>query len=201
MAMGGVGEPGGGPGPREGPAPLGAPLPIFRWEQIRQHDLPGDKWLVIERRVYDISRWAQRHPGGSRLIGHHGAEDATDAFHAFHQDLRYVRKFLKPLLIGELAPEEPSHDGVQNAQLIEDFRALRQAAEDMKLFEADTTFFAFLLGHILAMELLAWLIIYLLGPGWVSSILAALILAISQVTLRLHSRYGVQNILGQFFYE
>lgn len=76
-AMGGVGEPGGGPGPREGPAPLGAPLPTFRWEQIRQHDLPGDKWLVIERRVYDISRWAQRHPGGSRLIGHHGAEDAT----------------------------------------------------------------------------------------------------------------------------
>ena len=70
-AMGGVGEPGGGP------AQLGAPLPTFRWEQIRPHNLPGDKWLVIERRVYDISRWAQRHPGGSRLIGHHGAEDAT----------------------------------------------------------------------------------------------------------------------------
>lgn len=70
-AMGGVGEPGGGP------AQLGATLPTFRWEQIRPHNLPGDKWLVIERRVYDISRWAQRHPGGSRLIGHHGAEDAT----------------------------------------------------------------------------------------------------------------------------
>uniref|UniRef100_A0ABK0LWF0 Fatty acid desaturase 3 n=1 Tax=Rattus norvegicus TaxID=10116 RepID=A0ABK0LWF0_RAT len=103
-----------------------------------------------------------------------------DAFHAFHQDLHFVRKFLKPLLIGELAPEEPSQDGAQNAQLIEDFRALRQAAEDMKLFEADTTFFALLLGHILAMELLAWLLVYLLGPGWVSSVLAALILAISQ---------------------
>ncbi|KAK2100351.1 Fatty acid desaturase 3 [Saguinus oedipus] len=71
--MGGVGE----PGPREGPAQPGAPLPIFCWEQIRAHDQPGDKWLVIERRVYDISRWEQRHPGGSRLIGHHGAEDAT----------------------------------------------------------------------------------------------------------------------------
>lgn len=70
-AMGGVGEPG------RGHAQPGAPLPTFRWEQIRQHNLPGDKWLVIERRVYDISRWAQRHPGGSRLIGHHGAEDAT----------------------------------------------------------------------------------------------------------------------------
>lgn len=69
--MGDVGEPG------RGPAQPGAPLPTFRWEQIRPHNLPGDKWLVIERRVYDISRWAQRHPGGSRLIGHHGAEDAT----------------------------------------------------------------------------------------------------------------------------
>lgn len=76
-AMGGVGEADGGPGPHEGPAQLGAPLPTLRWEQIRSHNLPGDKWLVIERRVYDISRWAQRHPGGSRLIGHHGAKDAT----------------------------------------------------------------------------------------------------------------------------
>uniref|UniRef100_A0A8C5YQA3 Fatty acid desaturase 3 n=1 Tax=Marmota marmota marmota TaxID=9994 RepID=A0A8C5YQA3_MARMA len=105
---------------------------------------------------------------------------ARDAFRAFHQDLNFVRKFLQPLLIGELAPEEPSQDGPQNVQLIEDFRALRQAAEDMKLFEADPTFFALLLGHILAMEVLAWLIVYLLGPGWVPSTLAALILAVSQ---------------------
>nr|KAF6437572.1 fatty acid desaturase 3 [Molossus molossus] len=161
--MGGVGEPGGGPGPREGPAQLGAPLPAFRWEQIRPHNLPGDKWLVIERRVYDISRWAQRHPGGSRLIGHHGAEDATDAFHAFHQDLNFVRKFLQPLLIGELAPEEPSQDGPRNAQLVEDFRALRQAAKDMKLFEANLTFFALVLGHILAMESQTWCLQHDLG--------------------------------------
>uniref|UniRef100_A0A2K5SAW6 Fatty acid desaturase 3 n=1 Tax=Cebus imitator TaxID=2715852 RepID=A0A2K5SAW6_CEBIM len=174
--MGGVGE----PGPRQGPAQPGAPLPIFCWEQIRAHDQPGDKWLVIERRVYDISRWEQRHPGGSRLIGHHGAEDATDAFRVFHQDLDFVRKFLQPLLIGELAPEEPSQDGPLNTQLVEDFRALHQAAEDMKLFDASPTFFAFLLGHILAMEVLAWLLIYLLGPGWVPSTLAAFILAISQ---------------------
>lgn len=39
-----------------------------------------------------------------------------DAFHAFHQDLHFVRKFLKPLLIGELAPEEPSQDGAQNVR-------------------------------------------------------------------------------------
>jgi cytochrome b involved in lipid metabolism len=74
-------------------------------------------WLVIER---DISRWVQRHPRGSRLIGHHSAEVAKDAFHTFHQDLHFVHKFLWPLLIGELAPKEPSQDGAQNTQLIKD---------------------------------------------------------------------------------
>lgn len=79
---------------------------------------------------------------------------------------------------------------------------MRQAAEDMKLFEADTTFFALLLGHILAMELLAWLIIYLLGPGWVSSILAALILAISQVTKTTQQTWGLEHVETQdgFFF-
>ncbi|XP_034788658.1 fatty acid desaturase 3 isoform X2 [Pan paniscus] len=117
---------------------------------------------------------------GSRGRGEALRDAQQDAFRAFHQDLNFVRKFLQPLLIGELAPEEPSQDGPLNAQLVEDFRALHQAAEDMKLFDASPTFFAFLLGHILAMEVLAWLLIYLLGPGWVPSALAAFILAISQ---------------------
>ena len=72
---------------------------------------------------------------------------------------------------------------------MEDFRALRQAAEDMELFEAKPAFFALLLGHILAMEVLAWLLIYLFGPGWVPSTLAALVLATSQVTPALFCRH------------
>ncbi|XP_014400032.1 PREDICTED: fatty acid desaturase 3 [Myotis brandtii] len=68
----------------------------------------------------------------------------------------------------------------RQVQLVEDFRALRQAAEDMKLFEAQPAFFTLLLVHILAMELLAWLIVYLLGPGWLPSTLTALILTVSQ---------------------
>lgn len=85
---------------------------------------------------------------------------------------------------GALLPCLIGHSPCQ-AQLVQDFRALRQAAQDMKLFEASPTFFALVLGHILAMEVLAWLIIYLLGPGWVPSALTALILAISQVILAL----------------
>lgn len=40
-----------------------------------------------------------------------------DAFAAFHPDPKFVQKFLKPLLIGELAATEPSQDRNKNVRL------------------------------------------------------------------------------------
>jgi hypothetical protein len=39
-----------------------------------------------------------------------GISDLQDAFRAMHLDLDIVKLYLKPLLIGELAPEEPSQE-------------------------------------------------------------------------------------------
>ena len=39
--------------------------------------------LQIEGKVYDVSEFARRHPGGS-IIQHNVGADATDVFHAFH---------------------------------------------------------------------------------------------------------------------
>jgi len=41
-----------------------------------------------------------------------------EAFVAFHPDQKFVRKFLKPLLIGELAVTEPSQDPKKNVNVI-----------------------------------------------------------------------------------
>ncbi|XP_063584098.1 acyl-CoA 6-desaturase isoform X3 [Pongo abelii] len=100
----------------EGAAEREVSVPTFSWEEIQKHNLRTDRWLVIDRKVYNITKWSIQHPGGQRVIGHYAGEDATDAFRAFHPDLEFVGKFLKPLLIGELAPEEPSQDHGKNAQ-------------------------------------------------------------------------------------
>ncbi|XP_042322819.1 acyl-CoA 6-desaturase-like isoform X3 [Sceloporus undulatus] len=92
----------------------------------------------------------------------------------------FVRKFLKPLLIGELAPGEPSQDRGKNAQLVEDFRALRKTAEDMNLFKASPTFFSLCLGHILVLETLAWLMVSYYGTSWITTFILIIILATSQ---------------------
>ncbi|NXW91676.1 FADS2 desaturase, partial [Alopecoenas beccarii] len=157
-----------------------AQVRFYTWEEIQKHNLRTDKWLVIERKVYNVTKWANRHPGGQRVISHCAGEDATDAFQAFHINPTLVQKFLKPLLIGELAPGEPSHDRDKNSQLVEDFRTLRKTAEDMNLFRASPLFFSLYLGHIIVMEVLAWLMLSYFGTGWITTLILACILTTSQ---------------------
>lgn len=61
----------------EGAAEREAPMPTFSWEEIQKHNLRTDQWLVIDRKVYNITKWSNRHPGGRRVIGHYAGEDAT----------------------------------------------------------------------------------------------------------------------------
>ncbi|KAK6472899.1 fatty acid desaturase 2 isoform X1 [Huso huso] len=166
------GECGGGGG--------GKRLGVYTWEEVQKHALKTDKWLVIERKVYNITDWAKRHPGGVRVISHYAGEDATDAFQAFHPEPEFVRKFLKPLLIGELAPGEPSQDRDKNSEMLADFRALRSTVERMGLFRTDPVFFSLHLLHIILLEVGSWLMLWYLGVNWATTLLCVLILTTSQ---------------------
>lgn len=60
--------------------PVSAFLQLFTWEDIRIHNGRGqgqEQWLVIDRKVYDVSEFSKRHPGGSRVISHYAGQDAT----------------------------------------------------------------------------------------------------------------------------
>ncbi|XP_071260641.1 acyl-CoA Delta-6 desaturase-like [Salvelinus alpinus] len=167
------GDRGGGGGGRGGSA-------VYTWEEVQRHSHRGDQWLVIDRKVYNITQWAKRHPGGIRVISHFAGEDATDAFSAFHPDPHFVRKFLKPLLIGELATTEPSQDHGKNAALVQDFQALRDRVESEGLLRARLLFFSLYLGHILLLEALALGLLWVWGTSWSLTLLCSLMLATSQ---------------------
>uniref|UniRef100_A0A8D1PUY8 Acyl-CoA 6-desaturase n=2 Tax=Sus scrofa TaxID=9823 RepID=A0A8D1PUY8_PIG len=63
----------------EGATEREAQMPTFSWEEIQKHNLRTDKWLVIDRKVYNVTKWSSRHPGGHRVISHYAGEDATGA--------------------------------------------------------------------------------------------------------------------------
>ena len=50
---------------------------MFSWEEIKSHDSNNDRWIVIGGQVYDVTDWSRRHPGGSRMLGLYGGQDAT----------------------------------------------------------------------------------------------------------------------------
>ncbi|VDP67887.1 unnamed protein product [Echinostoma caproni] len=77
------------------------------WTEIEQHSSKHDRWIVMENKVYDVSKWQNRHPGGRKIIGHYAAQDATvEAFIAFHKDLEIAKKYLKAYFIGDLETSE-----------------------------------------------------------------------------------------------
>lgn len=53
---------------------------LFTWEEIGIRNGRGqgrEQWLVIDRKVYDVSEFSKRHPGGRRVISHYAGQDAT----------------------------------------------------------------------------------------------------------------------------
>lgn len=52
-------------------------LTMYSWQEIQRHNQEADQWLVINRKVYDVTDWAKRHPGGHQVLNHYAGEDAT----------------------------------------------------------------------------------------------------------------------------
>nr|QAY29224.1 fatty acid desaturase [Atherina presbyter] len=171
---------GGGQQTDHGEPHSGGDAGVYTWEEVQKHSSRNDQWLVINRKVYNITQWAKRHPGGFRVIRHYAGEDATEAFTAFHPDLKFVQKFLKPLLIGELKATEPGLDHSKNAAITQDFDILRAQAEKQGLFQAKPLFFCLHLGHILVLEALAWLMVWLWGTSWTLTFVCSVMLATAQ---------------------
>ncbi|XP_053835242.1 acyl-CoA (8-3)-desaturase-like isoform X1 [Vidua macroura] len=154
-------------GPSEkGTGPVLALPQLFTWEEIRIHNGRGqgrEQWLVVDRKVYDVSQFSKSHPGGSRVISHYAGQDATDAFVAFHNDKSLVKKYLKSLLIGELAPDQPSFESNKKKSLLEDFRELRCTIEKMGLLRPNYFFFFLIFLHLLVLDAASWLVVWYFG--------------------------------------
>jgi len=154
----------------------GEPRPLYTWDEVREHATKdNDRWFVIDGEVYDITRWAGKHPGGSRVITHYAGQDATEAFNAFHNDPKFARKYMKALHIGSLRPQEAADPDIKK-----DMANLRETAENMGLFRPSITFFSVMIGHILMFEVFAYLTLWYFGTGWLPWLVSILCYSIVQ---------------------
>lgn len=54
-------------------------------EEVAQHNTPASLWVIMNRKVYDVTAFHKRHPGGPNMLLQMGGKDATAAAAAAHK--------------------------------------------------------------------------------------------------------------------
>ena len=54
-------------GAAAGAGTAAAPITYTR-DDVSEHCFEGDVWIIIRDRVYDVSKFVERHPGGSEIV-------------------------------------------------------------------------------------------------------------------------------------
>ncbi|KAJ7067881.1 acyl-CoA dehydrogenase/oxidase [Mycena amicta] len=80
----------------------------FTEEEVAKHNEPGDLWVVIDSKVYNLSRFADLHPGGENVLFADtvAGKDATQAFFGLHRLEVLERPQYKRLVIGTIQGQE-----------------------------------------------------------------------------------------------
>ncbi|XP_078045364.1 cytochrome b5 isoform X2 [Augochlora pura] len=85
----------------ENTEPVTATTRVYTKEEVAKHNTHDDLWVIIHRKVYDLSMFLIKHPGGVGVLLESGGRDATEDFEdiGHSKDARQIMSHYK---IGEL---------------------------------------------------------------------------------------------------
>eukprot|EP00931_Biecheleriopsis_adriatica_P056632 TRINITY_DN33565_c0_g1_i1.p1 TRINITY_DN33565_c0_g1~~TRINITY_DN33565_c0_g1_i1.p1 ORF type:complete len:1185 (+),score=298.75 TRINITY_DN33565_c0_g1_i1:50-3556(+) len=65
-------------------APAESELRVIMPEELAKHKEPNDSWVALYGKVYDLTEYAEEHPGGAQAIYDVAGQDGTETFEAVH---------------------------------------------------------------------------------------------------------------------
>ncbi|PFH53073.1 hypothetical protein AMATHDRAFT_55443 [Amanita thiersii Skay4041] len=91
----------------------------FTRDEVAKHNKEGDLWIIVDAKVYDISKFKNLHPGGASVFFDEdiAGQDATEAFYGLHRHEVLERSQYKRLQIGVLEGEKSVIQGQVAGQL------------------------------------------------------------------------------------
>lgn len=113
-------------------------LPSISQAQLAEHCTPDDLWVNIDGKVYDLTKWAESHPGGHHLIVNAAGTDASGVFHAFHTNHGTGGRALKML---KYLPHVANMEYRSPTKLEMAFAELRERVDQEGLYETDYSFY------------------------------------------------------------
>ncbi|KAL9245213.1 hypothetical protein vseg_018889 [Gypsophila vaccaria] len=81
-------------------------------EELKTHNKKGDLWISILGKIYDVSDWANHHPGGDLPLIYFSGQDCTDVFLTYHpvSASQYLNKFFTGFYLKDYNVSEISKD-------------------------------------------------------------------------------------------
>lgn len=76
----------------------------YSMTEVRTHTSASSCWTVINGKVYDLTSWISRHPGGKSAITGLCGKDGTASFESEHEGDSKAESRLSSFLLGPLAP-------------------------------------------------------------------------------------------------
>jgi predicted heme/steroid binding protein len=76
----------------------------FTREEVANHNKNNDAYIIIDSKVYDVTKFAMLHPGGKNILLNVAGQDASKEFDAFHKK-SVLDKYSEKLCIGEIEGE------------------------------------------------------------------------------------------------
>ncbi|KAI1797377.1 peroxisomal acyl-CoA-dehydrogenase [Ganoderma leucocontextum] len=88
-------------------------LKKFTREEVEKHNTEDSLWIIIDGRVFDVTRFRNLHPGGATVFFDEGIPggDATEAFFGLHRFDVLEKPQYQRLQIGVIEGEEPTIEG------------------------------------------------------------------------------------------
>lgn len=108
-------------------------LKCYRVADIYGHNKEDDCWVIINNKVYDVTKFAEKHPGGRDLMLKCGGSDVTEMFHQYHP--KAVRTWMHTFCVGKVVDYHPS-------ELVRAIGALGDKLEADGFFVPDVSFTA-----------------------------------------------------------
>jgi len=76
--------------------------------EVSRHNVPSNLWVASRGKVFDVTRFVGRHPGGSDVLVEHAGSDVTDVMAAMepHRHSKCAYDLLDEYYIGDLKEGE-----------------------------------------------------------------------------------------------
>jgi len=74
----------------------------FTAAEVAQHNTEQDCWIIIDNKVYDVTKFLKLHPGGKKILLGVAGQECTEQFNQFHNATAVLGKYGPKLIVGSL---------------------------------------------------------------------------------------------------